>query len=360
MVLSIASTVLLGGLAFWWGVRLGRWLLRQGATARDLFRGRNWISIAFLGLYIAMLFLVLHAPQWHWLPMEWRVQGMHVTWTAMRVMLLGICGVGLVVCWYTLRRQVVLVAIIGLLGMSSFTTAEHYLLAPIHHTLTDQLLPNGVYRQSSNSSCAAAAMATVLRTWDRDVPESRVAELAETSRLGTSMPQLIVAARALGLDGLEVKDATWEQIQQIDRPGVLASWLIDDLGRRTPHAIALLGIDDNAALIADPALGKLFSLTPTQLQRIWRREYVPFFQPESALLSQVETRNYLEDLGYLPSASANLTNALKHFQADFQVKPTGKITPLTALLLSGQFFDDAPRLSDGRSQPPRMSSESRS
>jgi len=346
MALSIASTVLLGGLAFWWGIRLGRWLLRQGATARDMFRGRNWISVAFLGIYIAMMFIVLYAPQWHWLPMEWRVQGMHVTWTAMRVMLLGICGVGMVICWYTLRRQVILVAIIGLLGMSSFTTAENYLLAPIHHTLTDHLMPNGVYRQTSNSSCAAAAMATVLRLWDKDVPESRVAELAKTSRLGTSMPQLILAARALGMDGLEVKNATWEQVQQINRPGVLASWLINDVGRRTPHAIALLGINDNTALIADPALGKLFTLSPEQLQRIWREEYVPFYYPESAILSKVEIQNHLNQLGYLPSTDANLTHALQHFQADFDMQPDGDIDTLTALLLSGQFFEDAPRLSD--------------
>lgn len=346
MTLSIASTVLLGGLAFWWGTRVGRWLLRQGATARDMFRGRNWISVAFLGIYVAMMFIVLHAPQWHWLPMEWRVQGMHVTWTAMRVMLLGICGVGMVVCWYTLRRQVVLVAIIGLLGMSSFTTAEHYLLAPIHESLVDNLMPNGVYRQTSSSSCAAAAMATLLRAWGKDVPESRVAELAGTSRLGTSMPQLILAARELGMDGLEVKRATWEQMQQINRPGILASWLIDGTGRRSPHAIALLGMNDDTALIADPALGKFFTLSPEQLQRVWRREYVPLYYPEAATLAPAETKSYLNALGYQLSPDVDQTTALQQFQADFGVQPTGDMDTLTALLLSGQFFEQAPRLSD--------------
>ena len=347
MTLSIASTVLLGGLAFWWGTRLGRWLLQRGATARDMFIGRNWVSVAFLGIYIAMMFIVLYAPQWHWLPVEWRVQGMHVAWTAMRVMLLGICGVGMVVCWYTLRRQVVLVVLIGLLGMSSFTTAEHYLLAPIHGSLVDNLMPNGVYRQTSSSSCAAAAMATVLRAWGKDVPESRVAELAGTSRLGTSMPQLILAARSLGMDGLEVKRATWEQMQQINRPGILASWLIDGRGRRSPHAIALLGMDDDTALIADPALGKLFALSPQQLQWVWRREYVPLYYPEAATLSPTDVKRYLDGLGYELSLDATQTVALEQFQTDFGVRPTGELDALTALLLSGDFFEHAPRLSEG-------------
>jgi ABC-type bacteriocin/lantibiotic exporter with double-glycine peptidase domain len=190
-------------------------------------------------------------------------------------------------------------------------------------------------------------MATVLRAWGKDVPESRVAELAGTSRLGTSMPQLILAARSLGMDGLEVKRATWEQMQQINRPGILASWLIDGRGRRSPHAIALLGMDDDTALIADPALGKLFALSPEQLQRVWRREYVPLYYPEAATLSPTDVKRYLDGLGYELSLDATQTAALEQFQTDFGVRPTGDLDALTALLLSGDFFEHAPRLSEG-------------
>lgn len=344
MLLSVASTVLLGGLAFWWGIRVGRLLLKRGATAHDLFQGRNSLSVVFLGLYIVMMVIVLYAPQWNWLPLEWRVNGMRVTWTAMRVLLLGVCGVGVIVSWHTLRRQVVLVSLVGLLGVSSFTAAEAYLLAPIYPTLEDQLNPNGVYQQTSSSSCAAAAMATVLRVWGIDAPESKVARLAHTSRLGTSMPQLIVAARELGLDGLEVHQATWEQMQQINRPGVLASWLFSRLGRRTPHAIALLRLTDSVATIADPAWGKLYNLPPERFKQIWRREYVPLFRPDEVQLSDRTLRTYLTDLGYLSSEEGNVTQALEAFQRDWDIQPTGELDDLTALLLSGPFLDKVPVL----------------
>jgi len=354
MALSLISTVLLGGLAFWWGIRLGRWMLSKGATARDLFQGRNWLSVAFLGLYIGMMLMVLYAPQWDWLPLEWRVNGMRVTWTAMRVILLGICGVGCVITWYTLRRQVVVVVLIGILGVGSFTSAENYLLAPIYPILEDNLRPNGVYQQTATSSCAPAAMATVLRRWGIDAPESTVARLAETSRLGTTMPQLIVAARELGLDGIELKNATWQQMQRINRPGVLASWLISRQGRRrAPHAIALLELDTATATVADPAWGRVYFLSPNRLARIWRREYVPLFRPESVILSPAQVQDYLERSGYLPFGTGDVTTALKQFQADFQVRETGDVDPITALLLRGPFIEDAPRLDQADTSVPK-------
>ena len=46
------------------------------------------------------------------------------------------------------------------------------------------------------------------------------------------MPQIIVAARALGVNAIELAP-TWEQIQQINRPGVLAVWLFDGLSEAT-------------------------------------------------------------------------------------------------------------------------------
>ncbi|MBD1912721.1 MULTISPECIES: cysteine peptidase family C39 domain-containing protein [unclassified Leptolyngbya] len=354
MVLSLVSTILLGGLAFWWGTRTGHWLLRRGATARDLFQGRNWLSVVFLGLYIGMMLLVLYAPQWNWLPLEWRVYGMRVTWTAMRVILLGVCGVGFIVTWYTLRKQVLAIALIGVLGLASFTTAENYLLEPIYSTLQDNLLPNGVYQQTSTSSCAAAAMATVMRRWGIDAPESRVAKLAETSRMGTTMPQLIVAARELGLDGVEVNNTTWKQMQRINRPGVLASWLISNNGRRkSPHAIGLLEISDTNAVIADPAWGRVYFLAPDELAHIWRKEYVPFFRPEAINLSPQQVQDYLQRSGYLTPGSGDVTAALKQFQSDFAVRQTGEVDSITALLLSGPFIENAPRLDRTESVQPK-------
>ncbi|PSB14022.1 hypothetical protein C7B76_17680, partial [filamentous cyanobacterium CCP2] len=72
MWLEAIFTVLLGILAFRWGNRTGRFLLRKGATADNLFKGKTSVSLAFLGLYMALLLLALYVPQFQGLPLEWR------------------------------------------------------------------------------------------------------------------------------------------------------------------------------------------------------------------------------------------------------------------------------------------------
>ncbi|WP_416673676.1 cysteine peptidase family C39 domain-containing protein [Egbenema bharatensis] len=351
MWLEATFTVLLGILAFRWGNRIGRFLLRKGATADNLFKGKTAVSMAFLGLYIAVLLLALYVPQFQGLPIEWRVYGMQVTWTLMRVILLGFCGLAYVITWNTARMQVFAVFLLGLLGLGGFTAAEAYFLAPIHASLHDNLLSTGIYRQTSNSSCAPSALANVLRQWGiEEATESSVARLAGTSRLGTSMPQVIVAAQGFGMDAIELHP-TWEQMRQINRPGVLASWLLSDVGKNA-HAIALLGMTEDTVIIADSAFGEIFAVPQSQFEQIWRQEYVPIFPHMDVFLTSVEAAQYLHRLGYLPKSaiesfdriSGQFKSALQQFQQDMDVKPTGELNPETALLLMGPFLSEGPTL----------------
>ena len=340
--MEIVVTLVLGSVLLVWGMRFGRVLVRSGVTANDLFKGRNAIALLFLGFYFGLLLLALNLPQMPVLPIEWRVHGMRVTWTLLRVMLMGVCGIGLTISWQTARSQVIAVILIGCLGLGGFTGAESYFLAPIYADLVDNLQPNGVFRQTSNSSCAPAALATVLRRWGMDATESSVAREAGTSRLGTSMPQLIIAARALGIQGIELSP-TWEQIQQINRPGVLAVWLFDG-PRKLPHAVALLGINNNIATIADPSRGRIFYLYRSTFARIWREQYVPIFRAADILLTDKQAINYLSKLGY---NSGNLPADIERFQKDKNLKISGKLDRMTELMLSGPFLEGAPRL-DGK------------
>jgi len=335
-------TLVLGSVLFVWGMRGGRVLVRSGVTANDLFKGKNSIALAFLGFYIALLLLALNLPQVPALPIEWRFHGMRVTWTLLRVMLMGVCGIGFTVSWQTARSQVIAVILIGLLGLGGFTSAEAYFLAPIYADLIDNLRPNGVFRQTSNSSCAPAALATVLRRWGMDATESSVAREAGTSRLGTSMPQLIVAARALGVNAIELAP-TWEQMQQINRPGVLAVWLFDG-PRKLPHAVALLGMNDSVATIGDPARGRIFYLDRATFAQIWREEYVPIFRSADILLSDKQAIDYLSKLGY---NSGDLKADIERFQTEKKLKVSGKLDRMTELMLSGSFLEEVPRL-DGK------------
>ena len=339
MLLEFFFTLLLGSLAFLAGVRLGRLLLQKGATADNLFKGKTSLSLLALGLYIGLLLLALYVPQIQALPLEWRVSGMRVTWTLLRVILLGFCGVACVVSWKTARIQVVALLLLGAIGIGSFTTAEVHFLAPIYSSLENNLRPNGVFEQTSDSSCAPAALATVLRLWGIDATESEVARLAGTSLLGTSMAQIIVAAQGFGMNGIELSP-TWAQMQQINRPGVLATWLYYDISK-APHAIALLGMDKDSVTIADPAFGEIFQVNKREfLDRYWRNQYVPIFRPNDDRPTPAQLGDYLHRLGYLPTAAATpdgLESALQAFQHTVGVSETGKLDRETALLLSGSF-----------------------
>ncbi|MBD3881407.1 peptidoglycan-binding protein [Phormidium tenue FACHB-886] len=346
MFLELLLSALFGTLAFAAGVRLGRVLLRRGATANNLFKGKTSVSLLALGLYMGLLLLALYVPQIQILPLEWRVSGMQITWTLMRVILMGFCGIGFIVSWHTARLQVIAVLLLGLVGIGSFTTAEAHFLAPIYASLENNLRPNGVFQQTSSSSCAPSALATVLRLWNIEATESSVARLAKTSLLGTSMPQLIIAAHGFGMNGIELSP-TWTQMQQINRPGVLATWLYSDTGR-APHAIALLGIDSTSIIIADPAFGEIFQVNKSDfLKRYWRSQYVPIFRPSDDRLTPAKAADYLHRLGYLPTStatSAALKKALRAFQQAVGVPETSKLDSKTALLLSGLFLENAPRL----------------
>ncbi|MDX2097878.1 MAG: cysteine peptidase family C39 domain-containing protein [Leptolyngbyaceae cyanobacterium bins.59] len=343
ITLEIGATLLLGSILFWAGMRLGHVLLRQGATAQDLFKGHHGLAFLFLGLYVFLIVISLNIPQLPILPIEWRFYGMRVSLTLMRILLIGIAGVAFTISWKTARSQVIAVLLIGLLGVGGFSAAEVYFLAPIHAELDNNLRPNGVFRQTSSSSCAPAALATLLRRWGLDATESEVARLAGTSRLGTSMPQLIIAARSLGFDGLELKP-TWEQMQQINRPGILAVWLLAGV-HRLPHAVTLLALDQERATIADPANGRIYRLNRQQFARVWRQEYVPIFRPNDLDLNDAEVVNYLDRSGFKSQPGEKVSSPLRSFQERQGLPATGNLDGKTALLLRGSFLQSGPTLS---------------
>lgn len=338
-------TFFLGSLLFWWGTQLGRQLVRHGATANDLFQGKNSLSLVFVLGYIGLIVLALYVPQFPVFPMEWRAMGMEISWAILRLVLLASCGIAWSVCWQTARVQAIAVILIVLLGLGSFNATESYFLAPIYASLQDHLQANGVFKQTSASSCAPAALATLLRMWHIPATESSVAQVARTNRLGTSMPQLVMAVRSFGLEALEMTPS-WEQMRLVNRPGVLSVWLFKGL-RKMPHAVTLLGIQDDLILIADPARGKIFELTRPEFDLIWRGQYLPVFRVQDTALSQVQAAEYLTQWGYLQPGDEDFQSALRRFQTAVSLPATGKLNPQTALLLQGPFLENAPRLYKG-------------
>lgn len=352
MVFEAIATLVLGGLCFWWGMGIGRSLVKKGITAENIFQGKNAVSLLFLGLYILLVVAVLNIPQWQGFPHQWRVYGLQVSWTLLRISLLGFCGIGFAITQKTARQQMIAILLLAILGVGAFSFAENYVLAPIYSELTNNLQPNGVFKQTSMTSCAPSALATVLRRWNiLDATEVSVAKAAGTSRLGTSMPQLIQGARQFGVDGVELSP-TWEQMQQMNRPGVLSVWLRDG-NRKLPHAVALLAMNSERLLIGDPASGKMFLLDRAEFAKIWRKEFVPIFRRQEVMLLTVQQASeYLQRLGY--TQSSEFKENLRAFQKAIApqasegigIKATGTLTTETSLLLMGAFLEGVPTLKD--------------
>ena len=109
------------------------------------------------------------------------------------------------------------------------------------------------------------------------------------------MAQLIIAAKGYDMDGIELKP-TWEQMPKINRPGVLAVWLLDR-GKKLPHPVALLGLNSEFTIICNPSRGRIFELERKSFAEVWREEYVPIFPKGDRALATQETIDYLKKLG---------------------------------------------------------------
>lgn len=342
MLQEMLVTLILGSWLFVLGQRIGRVMLRKGATANDIFKGKNHFLVAFLLVYLGLILLARIVPELQAFPVEWRFYSLQVTWTIMRLLLLFIGGIAFTISRHTSRIQVIAVILICSLGLGSFTAAESYFLSPIYASLEDNLQPNGVFKQTSNSSCGPSALATVLRVWGINATESSVARLAGTSRLGTSMAQLLIATRSFGLDGIEL-EATWEQMQLIHRPGVLGVWFADGV-RVVPHAVALLGLDANTVIIGEPTRGKIYHISRQRFEKYWRGQYLPIFRKEDISITASQAVSYLQRLGVKIQSEAELESAIRQFQQSVGVKVTGKLDSHTVLLLSGSFLEGVPSL----------------
>lgn len=337
---NLGLNLALGGLFGYLGLKLGRLMSRNGATANDIFKGKEWLALVTIGLYIGLLLIAVNLPQMQTFPLEWRFYGMRMTWILIRSLLCGAMGVAIAISWKTARIQLGMIGLVGLIGFAIFTGVESHFLSPIYSELEHNLRPNRVVRQTSASSCAPSALATVLQHWGiTSATEPAVAKAADTSRMGTTMPQVIQAAKAFGMTGIEMKP-TWEQMRLVNRPGVLSVWQIAALGRKLPHAVALMAIDDIRAIVADPATGKYHSYTYDEFQAIWRQEYVPIFKPEEVVFSGQQALKYLKDLGY----GGSFESAVKKFQEDQDLRVTGILDPQTALMISGSRRQGVPTL----------------
>lgn len=144
------------------------------------------------------------------------------------------------------------------------------------------------------------------------------------------------------MDGIEL-EASWEQLQLINRPGVLGVWF--RYGNQViPHAVALLGFQGNKVIIGEPIMGLINEIDRQEFEKDWRKQYLPIFRPQDTSITTSQAVLDLQKLGNKIKDESELESALKRFQKNQGLQVTGKLDPQTVLLLRGSFLEGVPTL----------------
>ena len=133
-------------------------------------------------------------------------------------------------------------------------------------------------RQTDQSDCGAAALATVALHYRRPISLQQLRELAGTDRRGTNLLGLVQAATALGFTAKGVK-GTYEVLPQAPLPAIVHVKTQENLG----HFVVLYRVTPKKVIVADPASG-LKTLAREEFCQNWTG-YFLILVPELAVSS---------------------------------------------------------------------------
>jgi ABC-type bacteriocin/lantibiotic exporter with double-glycine peptidase domain len=136
---------------------------------------------------------------------------------------------------------------------------------------------DGVHRQSTLSTCSAAAAATLLGAAGIATTETEMADLCLTRAGGTLQLGLYRGLR-LKTPGMDVEFLNGDFDAVVTSPRPVIASLGDGqsrpfLQRRVGHSVVILGRDADGRLdIADPMTGSRYPMTPDAFRRLWAGE----------------------------------------------------------------------------------------
>ena len=133
-------------------------------------------------------------------------------------------------------------------------------------------------RQSTEYSCGASALRSVLSYWGKDVDEGELMRLLGTNaEVGTFPEDIVRGARGLGLEAEVRENLTLDEVQQFTANGspmiALAQlWRSQrDLSKPAAeewsngHYVVVLGVDDNYVYYQDPYLRMCKAFVPRKM-----------------------------------------------------------------------------------------------
>jgi len=214
-----------------------------------------------------------------------------------------------------------------------------------------------VVRVNQPECCRAAAVVTLLATWgiEVNVQDFRKLTVEEIERL-----DLVQANRDLGLRSVEIK-GNLSRILIYDLPVVVE--IADPEKRLTDHVV-LLRVTSATCRVADPMMG--VQEVPRRLfESFWRQALGIYMDPDSldtlARGQKSEAVNVLQqslsDLGFYRGPLTGefdraTVSAIEYLQRYFEIFPTGRLDPLTVMLLASHRHTDRPRLTAHKEKGP--------
>lgn len=250
LILAVVIMLVVSALLGWLGLHLGRRLPRRLAQGS--------IAVVLAGVVAYSIFLLDSLRMAQWLPIANVI--------VYGNMLVPLCALLIALAWYRLPgptwQRLVLLVPLGLLAMERSYWPLFEPLPPLRPSERS----NGIHRQTSMSSCSAAASASLLEHIGIHTDEREMAELCRTSVDGTSTlgiyRGLKIKTRGTAYDvaiyrgpaaGLRARGAEAWCVFNIGVVGALPYPLMP--GPR--HSLALLGFyPDGVADIADPFVAR--------------------------------------------------------------------------------------------------------
>lgn len=176
------------------------------------------------------------------------------------------------------------------------------------------------FAQQSSSDCGAACLAAISSYWGKRFSISRLRDLANVDRDGSSLQGLAIAAESLGFTAKPVK-ASLDRLTKQKLPAII-HW-------QGNHYIVVYEITSKRVIVADPAIGQR-TLTHRQFKAGWTG-YALLVEP-TAWLKETEssTTPFWQFFELLKPHSVVL---LEVFFASLLIQVFGLITPLLTQLL---------------------------
>jgi len=196
------------------------------------------------------------AVEYYSVPGLWLINVASMTFAFAAIVTLG----------YVIRhpaRWVLLLACIGIVAMVEYRFRTSPLILP-PEVRQERIGEDGVVRQTSGATCAAATCANVARMLGIHATEGELVALLGTTEAGTTPAQIVYAMHGLGFACTKryVRD---RDITKVKAPAVLFVMAVTEVDG---HVVALAKVAVGQAEIWDPSAGKML-ISVQELPKRW-------------------------------------------------------------------------------------------